>query len=332
MLFNRINKNIKHNKEKISFFFFFSFKIISILLALFFVYFSEYRIYNANIKPVIEYTNFITVPNKKFITIVSDNEANEGIFIPNWKTNPDIIIHSKKHENKKNVKHCELENDTKCFIKVRVASLKGKFWQHFLVKGILPDTPDDMLINESLANRLKLGVGDKAWVSRALDFKEKRITGIIKNSYGFPEYTPHEHHQFFCYFDMPLENGTFYSFSDNKDNACFNVSEYLQNANRKIHIVSFIFFMVLFVSNVIALFCIQKVTTFRQYCNRLLLLGIKRRYIRRKQIMFYMIFMLASMLFSCGLNLHFFIVNAFSAIFAVMINLFLKRYKKYAHS
>ena len=323
MLFNHIEKIIRHNKEIVSFFF----KIAVISLALFLVYCTEYRIYNASIKPVIEHTNFILMPGKAFIRKAEDADY---IFV----ADSDVQIHSKIHADKKDATMCEENQDTTCFVKVKVAALKGKteFLQKYLIRGKFPDTPDGIAINKSLADKLKLGIGDKAGISKPFYFQEKQITGIIKNSYGFPDYTPYKHKQYFCYFDMPLGNGTVYSFSDNKNNAWVNVFKHVQNTNRKIYICSFISFMVLFISNTIALFCIQEVLTFRQYCNRLLLLGIKRRYIRRKQIMFYMIFMLASMLFSCGLNLHFFIVNAFSAIFAVMINLFLKRYKKYAHS
>ena len=126
------------------------------------------------------------------------------------------------------------------------------------------------------------------------------------------------------------KNGINYSFSDNQKDPKTDINiaatiadelEYKQTLRN----YSIYFFIISLLANLIALLCINKATSFRQRCNKLIMLGKNRKEVLAEKFNHYVFFiclcLLISLLISPWQNWHLFIVNVIAAIAAVSINI-----------
>jgi len=311
--------------------------VLLALLVLLSAYYSELHIYNTSIKPVLEHAKFISIPGKKYI---KKELSEESLLLYSGTT----LIHSKQHINIDEAISCRDKLNTDCFISVKAAEFKGKqnYWEHYIIKGHLPSANNEIAINDMLSKRIKLDIGDKAGVftDKVFDehYEEKTIKGIIKNPYFFPDFcmlnnnecmTHYGYRERDLYFVFGVDMQTplvAYSFSDNNENAWIDVKDWLNKTYKKtLYEYSVLFFIISLIANLIALFCINKATSFRQRCNKLIMLGKNRKEVLAEKFNHYVFFiclcLLISLLISPWQNWHLFIVNVIAAIAAVSINI-----------
>lgn len=304
----------------------------------------ERQIYNASIRPVLDHAEFISIPGKKYI---NKEDSDKSIFV----YDDNALLHTKHHDDKAKAINCYY-HDEKCYTSVKAAEFKGNddYWNSFLVEGRLPSAQNEIAINELLSKRINRSIGDKAgiFISESVgSYEEKTITGIVKNSYGFPHfcklsdyicrknYKYEENDRYFVFGIDMFKNGINYSFSDNQKDPKTDINiaaaiadelEYKQTL-RNCYIY---FFIISLIANLIALLCINKATSFRQRCNKLIMLGKNRKEVLEEKFYHYVFFICLCLVISPWQNWHFFIVNAIAAIAAVSINVLLG--KKYEHS
>ena len=96
-----------------------------------------------------------------------------------------VRIHKELHD-KINVLFCEEENNTNCFVSSSLLLLPElPESQLLLLKGKLPE-PGEIVVSESISTLLDLDVGDTVLLKDFLNYLVLNVSGIIKDTYGFP--------------------------------------------------------------------------------------------------------------------------------------------------
>lgn len=100
-------------------------------------------------------------------------------------SNNRVRIHKELHDEI-DVLFCEEENNTNCFVSSYLLLLPElPESQNLLLKGKLP-TNGEIVISESISALLDLDVGDSVLLKDFLNYAVLNVSGIIKDTYGFP--------------------------------------------------------------------------------------------------------------------------------------------------
>jgi len=252
-------------------------KYLVIYICLFCVYLFSFLFYKGNISPLIQHSNAFKGTSKQFIRTeqTSDYIDHESVFLEKNQ----IRLHKMPHNDLDEIFSCEKTGNTNCYISVLSFNIddKNSFIRNNLIEGSMP-LNNQILVNDYLAKRLKLKIGNKITFKNSFFYYNLEVSGIIKNFHGFPDFKPDA--LYYCCTNFGAEyynkiDGSFYNFSDIKEGA-FHAEpmfEYIKNITNKIYIRFTVLIFILSLSIFIIFLFISKNECLRKHYRYLYKLG-----------------------------------------------------------
>ena len=205
------------------------------------------------------------------------------------------FIHKSLHEekgflNKDKLYECQGLEKQKCFIpcpSIILSNTEDPFFLSNLVVGVLPNNPESVCVNNLMARRLGVNLGDSVLLSTPMGTKQAKICGIIKDSYGILKYSE-EDFTYFCIRNEPLENlhiitPCFYDKDENHLSWKSKQKELLLNFG----IIYFFYFLVLILILLKFNFIYEDTIELKSYFINLKLIGKCETYIKKTWVIEY---------------------------------------------
>ena len=193
-----------------------------------------------------------------------------------------VRIHKELHDEI-NVLFCEEENNTNCFVSSSLLLLPElPESQLLLLKGKLPE-PGEIVISESISTLLDLDVGDSVLLKDFLNYEVLNVSGIIKDTYGFPnEYNSNQIYTVIL--ANTLDNWKtfqpFTSYSYQQSSTSYNqVTNYSSSIRRSIFTLTIIFQIVLFLLFIVVHCLLFHIFGVCRFLKHQILLGKEKKYL-----------------------------------------------------
>lgn len=200
-------------------------KLLALLIAFVIILAGIVFVFSNTSLPLNSYLDYDSAFGNFYLSFGNPTNKNLDFGLSNNK----VRLHKELHDEV-NVLFCEEENNTNCFVSSSLLLLpEFPELQNLLLKGNLP-TNGEVVISESISSLLKLDVGDPVLLKDFLNYAIFNVSGIIKDTYGFPnEYNPNQ------IYTVILENT-----SDNwRSFQPFTIYSFHQNAIRHNHALDY---------------------------------------------------------------------------------------------
>ncbi len=263
-------------------------KVFLLFSFLFVIYAIENIFMENGLEPIYEHVSALSKSDKLFLRteqgIPSDINA---LFIGN----SNVRLHKILHESENLVFECERNVNTACYVSAIAinAVSNNDFLEKCIIKGLLPNHKNAIAINENLAKKMNCSIGDEICLKSALIYETVKVSGILCNFYGFPDFNKDSKFYVIMNYGDEYANsviGSYYDFSNSNEGAFLaeNMQLKISGFWQKIIRCISTFFIISFISNIIIfIFGYKKVLCLKKYYARLFLLGKQNAFVVKER-------------------------------------------------
>lgn len=262
-------------------------KIGILFLIVFAVTFTESFLLGRYGLPREQHAAFLRTVDKKFI--VTGTGGDETPFLLNQSQ---LLLHTTIHSDYEEMDLCQNDPNQKCYIAASFISFfdADSPFKKCLCKGVLPSNESQLCINENIAEKLHLDIGDRLLVKSGSFIRTVQICGITRNFYGIDDFNADIFYAYSCLTFEDAEylknnRGKCFSFSD--DDASVLTATRVLDDITDWQRTKYALFAVLLVLNVLLLLfayaSYARIQKLAQYYRRLFYLGVAKRTVAQKR-------------------------------------------------